>query len=261
MLVEAVVRRVLIAICVTVVAIIAFGVIALRVKGPSILLAILSVFIPVPSPEVAYPHAPAMPPVVTISIDDLIPQYEAFLRTKAPVVFSALQPGLTNSQIDGIETKYSLKLPLDLRALYQWRNGTPRIASVNTFPDHEFVPLEIALANRGELRKQVKAGTPEQQQAYSAYAGHRDSWVGLIVDAAGDGHFFDPKRSESEGSFFFCMAEDGNYVFYPAFRNYLAAVVEGEKSGIFVSGPQGVGTADFAKAQELWCRYGAQPPR
>lgn len=88
-----------------------------------------------------------------------------------------------------------------------------------------------------------------------------DPWVGLIVDAAGDGYFFDPKRSESEGSFFFCFAEDGNYVFYPAFRNYLAAVVEGQKAGIFVAGPHGVDTADFVKAQALWDRYGAQPAR
>jgi hypothetical protein len=121
------------------------------------------------------------------------------------------------------------------------------------------MPLELALANRDELRRQVKDGTPEQQKAYSAYAGHRDSWVGLIVDAAGDGHYFDPSRSESEGSFFFCFAEDGSYVFYPAFRNYLAAVVEGQKAGIFVAGPHGVDTTDFVKAQELWCRYGASP--
>jgi hypothetical protein len=132
-------------------------------------------------------------------------------------------------------------------------------ANIQAFPNHEFLPLELALTNRNDLREQVRAGTHEQQQAYAAYAGHRDSWVGLIVDAAGDGYFFDPGRSEAEGSFFFCFAEVGNYVFYPAFRNYLAAVVEGEKSGVFVAGKFGVETADFAKAEKLWSRYGAQP--
>jgi hypothetical protein len=83
----------------------------------------------------------------------------------------------------------------------------------------------------------------------------------VIVDLAGDGYFFDPGRSESQGSFFFCFAEDGSYEFYPAFRNYLAAVVAGEKAGVFVAGTGGVDTADFGKAQELWQRYGAAPQR
>lgn len=78
---------------------------------------------------------------------------------------------------------------------------------------------------------------------------------------AGDGHFFDPGRSESQGSFFFCFAEDGSYVFYPAFRNSLAAVVDGQKAGVFVAGSLGIETADFEKAQELWQRYGAAPRR
>jgi hypothetical protein len=97
MSVEEVVRRVLIAISVTIVAIIAFGVIALRMKGPALLPEILSAFIPVPSPEVAYPHAPSMPPAVTTPVDELLSQYEAFLKANVPTVFSALQPGLTDS--------------------------------------------------------------------------------------------------------------------------------------------------------------------
>jgi cell wall assembly regulator SMI1 len=261
MSVEAVLRRVLIAICVTLVAIIALGAIVLRIEGPKMLPSILGAFIRVPSPEDAYPHAPPMPPVVTTPITELLSQYETFLTAKAPAICASLQPGLTDAQIDAIETKYGLKLPPDLRALYRWRDGTPRTAALAVFPDHDFVPLELALVNRDDMRKQVKAGTSEQQQAYSAYAGHRDSWVGLIVDAAGDGHFFDPGRSESEGSFFFCFAEDGNYIFYPSFRNYLAAVIEGEQSGVFALGPHGVQTADFLKAQELWSRFGTQRAR
>jgi hypothetical protein len=63
------------------------------------------------------------------------------------------------------------------------------------------------------------------------------------VDLAGDGYFYDPGRSEAQGWFFFCFAEDGSYVFFRAFRNYLAAVVEGEKTNVFTGGPGGVDTA------------------
>jgi len=200
-----------------------------------------------------------MPPTVATEVEDLLAQYEAFLKTKTSAVFSALQPGLSDTKIDAIEKEYHLKLTDDLRALYCWHNGTQLTANVDAFPNHQFVPLDVALANREDLRRQVQAGTPAQQQAYAALAGHRGAWLGLIVDPAGDGHFFDPDRTESQGSFFFCFAEDSSYVFYPAFRNYLAAVVEGEKAGIFVAGPRGVDTADFVKAQQLWERYGAAP--
>ncbi|MBW3538979.1 MAG: SMI1/KNR4 family protein [Planctomycetes bacterium] len=202
-----------------------------------------------------------MPPAVSTPVENLLSQYEAFLKSKAPSVLSALQPGLTDSEIDALERQHGVKLTSDLRALYRWRNGTPRSANIDAFPDHQFVPLDVVFADRDELRKQVKAGTPEQQQVYAAFAGHRDEWLGLIVDVAGDGHFFDPGRSESQGSFFFCFAEDGSYVFYPAFRNYLAAVVNGQKAGVFAAGSLGIDTTDFEKALELWQRYGAAAPR
>ena len=218
-------------------------------------------FLPVPSPEKMYPQAPAMPPIVTTPVEDLLSQYESFLGSNAPTVLSALQSGLTDSEIDTLERQHGLKLPADLRSLYRWRNGTPRSANIDVFPDHEFVPLDVALTNRNDLRKEVKADGVEQQRAYAAFAGHRDAWVGLIVDLAGDGYFFDPSRTQSQGSFFFCFAEDGRYMFYPAFRNYLAAVLDGQKSGVFLSGPRGVETADFVRAAQLWGRFGAEPPR
>jgi cell wall assembly regulator SMI1 len=250
-------RRALSAVGIILVAIVALAILLLRIEGPSM----LSSFLPVLSPEEMYPPAPAMPSIVSTRAEELLAQYEAFLSSKAPTVFSALQPGLSDAEIDAIEQKHNLKLTDDLRSLYRWRNGTPRTANVDAFPNHQFVPLDVALENRDDLRKQVEIGTPEQRQAYAAFAGYRDAWVGLIVDLAGDGYFFDPDRSESQGSFFFCFAEDGSYVFYPAFRNYLAAVVEGEKAGVFVAGPGGVGAADFVKAQQLWQRYGAVPQR
>jgi cell wall assembly regulator SMI1 len=250
-------QRILIAVSVAILVLIVAAVVLVRMKGP----AMLGSFFPAPSPDEMYPPAPAMPPVVAEPVEDLLATYEAFLQAKAPSVLAALQPGLSDSEIDTLEAAHSIKLTTDLRALYRWRNGTPPSANLQAFPNHEFVPLDVALANRDDLRKQVKAGTPEQQQMYAAFAGHRDAWVGLIVDLAGDGHFFDPAKPESQGSFFFCFNEDGSYVFYPAFRNYLAAVVEGEKAGVFVAGTRGVDTADFVKAQALWQRFGAAPQR
>lgn len=250
-------RRFLIAGGIAILVVIVGAIVLVRFTGP----AMISSLIPAPSPEEMYPPAPPMPAVVAAPVEVLLKTHDDFLKEKAPSVLAALQPGLSDPEIDKLEAAHSVKLTSDLRALYRWRNGTPRSATLDTFPNHQFVPLDVALTNRDDLRKQVKVGTPEEQRAYASFAGHRDAWLGLIVDGAGDGHFFDPVRAESEGSFFFCFNEDGSYVFYPAFRNYLAAVVEGEKTGVFVAGPRGVDTADFANAQALWQRFGAVPKR
>jgi cell wall assembly regulator SMI1 len=208
-----------------------------------------------------YPKAPAMPRVVDKTVAELLAEHEAFLTEKGRGVLGAMQAGLSDSEIDALETKYGVKLPADLRALYRWRNGTPQRGNVDAFPDHWFVALDEALKQRVQLRKDVKNASFVQRQAYAMFAGHRDSWVDVFSDMAGDGYFFDPQRKEVDGSFFFCFAEDGWYVFFPSVRNYLAAVVEGEKSGIFDLGKQGVGTKDFTKAQNLWMKYGATPAR
>jgi ATP-binding cassette subfamily F protein uup len=42
-----------------------------------------------------------------------------------------------------------------------------------------------ALAQREAMRQQVKASTPVQQRMHEAFGGHRNAWIGLIVDAAG----------------------------------------------------------------------------
>lgn len=211
---------------------------------------------------VSYPPAPPMPSVVSESTDELLVKYEQILKDRAPAVLSSLKPGLTDAEIDTLESKNGFKLTADVRALYRWHNGTASsAATVDVFPDHRFIPLDQAVVDRDTLRGQVKSSSPAEQRAYASLAGYRDAWLDVIVDPAGDGYFFDPARSEPQGSFFFCFAEDGSYVFFPAFRNYLAAVLHGNESGTFAFGTLGAETKDFASAQALFLQFGAQNPR
>lgn len=204
-----------------------------------------------------YPKAPPMPAAVPDKVEDLLARFEQLLDKQAPKLLAALQPGLSRERIEELEKQHQFKLPPDLRALYHWRNGTPRNNSLDIFPDHRFVPLDEAAAEREELRRQVKEGNPLQRGVWAAFAGHREAWLGLIVDAAGDGYFFDPGRAEDEGSFFFNFAEDGSFIFFPAFRNVLKAVVEGHEAGFLRFGARGAETADFNRQHALWQRYGA----
>jgi hypothetical protein len=210
-----------------------------------------------PAPGEMYPHAPKLPPVVPETVCELLARFERILQDRCPAAFASLQPGLSDAQVDVLEAKHQFKLPPDLRALYRWRNGTRSQDTQQVFADHMFVALDESLAGRDRLRQQVKAGTAAQQQAYAAYAGHRDPWLGVIVDLAGDGYFFDPSRSEAQGSFFFCFNETGEYIFFPAFRNYLAGTIEGHESGVFKFTNQGSETNEFAAASAIWGRYGA----
>jgi cell wall assembly regulator SMI1 len=241
--------RTVIALSVAIVAGITIGFGLFRSKGNPML--------HIPAPGEMYPHASRMPPVVPETVGELLARFERILQDRCPAALASLQPGLSDAEIDALEAKHQFKLPPDLRALYRWRNGARAQNAQQVFADHWFVPLDESLAERDQLRQQVKAGTAAQQQVHAAYAGHRDPWLGVIVDLAGDGYFFDPSRSEDQGSFFFCFNETGEYIFFPAFRNYLAGTIEGHKSGVFKFTDQGSETDDFAAASEIWGRYGA----
>jgi cell wall assembly regulator SMI1 len=204
-----------------------------------------------------YPPAPKMPAIVPETPEKLLARFEQLLREKAPRVLAALQPGLSDAQIDALQTKGKFVLPPDLRALYRWRNGTPRDSDIDVFADHRFAPLDEAVADRDTLRYQVRSQGYFARQVFGLFAGHRQGWLGLIVDLAGDGYFFDPDRPESGGSFFFCFLEDGTYIFFPSVRNFLAATVEGHNKGVFKFGTRGAETADFARSFKLWEDYGA----
>lgn len=51
-------------------------------------------------------------------------------------------------------------------------------------------------------------------------------WVNILNDGAGDGYFYDSKRTDAEGAFFYHSAETGYYQWFPAFRNFLSGVIE-----------------------------------
>lgn len=210
-----------------------------------------------------YPSAPSMPAVVSDSTEDLLEKYEAILAERAPHVLDALQPGLNESRIAELEKQHDFELSDDLRALYRWRNGTPRDVyfdalpvSLDAFPDHRFVPLEEAIALRDELVTELR-----KSRGLSRLLGgtvkHRVTWLAVFQDPAGDGYYFDPERSPAQGSFFFNFAEDGTYIFYPSARNYLAEIIEGFNADVYGVVEEAVTTRDFYAAQKLHERFGA----
>jgi cell wall assembly regulator SMI1 len=207
-----------------------------------------------------YRKAPTMSAPVPQTVEELLERFEKLLRERAPEMLGTLQPGLTDARIDKLEKRHHFVLPHGLSALYRWRNGAPRHNGPDVFAGHHFVPLDKALAAREVFRRQVRTMKSIRRQAYQALLAQRAAWLGVIVDLAGDGYFFDPGRSEAEGSFFFNFCEDGTYVFFPAFRNFLAGTLAGHESGVFRFGDHGAETVDYARKNKLWRRYGCENP-
>jgi cell wall assembly regulator SMI1 len=237
------------------------AVFALPVVRNHLISVLVMTFLPPLPPEVVYPPAPPMPAAVSDSMDELLSRYDSLLQSAAPQAYQSLQPGLTDAQIDQLETQYAITLPPDIRALYRWRNGTTPGQWVTAFPDHHFSPLVDALAEREALKQQLAEGPTPGQRMTAVYIAYRLPWIGILEDGFGDGYYLDPTRQESAGSFFFNFNEDGRYVFFPAFRNYLAAVLDGCQTGAFSPDATGLTTTNFDTAQTLWQKYGSYPAR
>jgi cell wall assembly regulator SMI1 len=208
-----------------------------------------------------YPIAPPMPAVVSEPMPEILARLESILKTNAPQVLAGLQPGLSDGDISKLEQQYHVQLPDDIQAIYQWHNGSARTTnflSGDFIPGHRFLLLEEALAERA-ASSAAKASWL-QRLAYKVLAGHRDSWIYLFSDGAGDGYGFDPKRKPAEGAVFYNFTETATCVFFPSAKNLMAGVAQCFEQGAFRikqgSSPPQL-DEDFEKAAKIWEEFGA----
>jgi cell wall assembly regulator SMI1 len=221
---------------------------------PALLLIVLVAHLRTSVRSSMYPPPPPMPPTM-----ELLARLEAVLRTNCPNLLRTLQPGLTDEQIARIEATSRVVLAPELRVLYGWRNGTPRAANMTVTTLHEFVPLDDAIARRAAVRQGVQQEGIVTRALHDAFAGHRDGWLDVFVDLAGDGYFYDPARRDQPGSFFYCFNETGDYLYFPSLNNFLAGLIECYESGVYVvSPPSDELEADFDREEAVWAKYGAR---
>lgn len=208
-----------------------------------------------------YPSPSGIPPIVDASAEDLLQRLEQILQERAPNVAAALQPGLTDEQIADIEATGGFRLSEDLRALYKWHNGMQSGGPRDFIPGHRFVPLEEAVQQRAALHEQLRSATSLQRAFYSVVAGHRNNWLAVFHDVAGDGYFYDPDRPDQEGAFFYHFAEDADYRFFPSALNFITGVVECFESGAYRPSPDEQCLEEdyeqFEQTERIWRTYGA----
>ena len=184
--------------------------------------------------ELFYPTIVNTVPPVSNDLGNILLEFETILKEKNEKVYNSLNQGLTADDIHQLETKYSVKLPEEITALYMWHNGcgdfNNGLTNGSIIPGHWFVPLEQAL----EMSKSVQSDTTFVQKLfYEVFAGHRKGWIVLLDDGCGDGYFYDPARSSGAGYVFYHFAEIGHYVFFPSLKNMFQAFIECYQNDVF----------------------------
>lgn len=91
-----------------------------------------------------------------VSVNSVIENVDQYLKTNRADYYSILSTGLTNEEIAELEEKYNIKLPPDLKALYQWKNGHTEEHFLEKFIDfNQFFSLDISLNTARELTEMI----------------------------------------------------------------------------------------------------------
>ena len=203
-----------------------------------------------------YPKPPRLPPVVAQSTEELLARLQQVFEQRAPDFAQSLQPGISDTRIRELEEHGKFRLSPELQALYRWHNGMRTNGNAELIPMGYFLSLDRVVDECNALRAQLTAATPAQRAAYQTFAGHRNAWVPILPDGAGDGYFFDPERN----SFFYHFGETGTYHWFPSFRNFLAAVIECYEKGVFFTTNSNNTirlSEDSERLEKIWDRFGA----
>jgi cell wall assembly regulator SMI1 len=171
------------------------------------------------------PFAPPMPRAVDMPMPEILRRLTSILQVKAPRVLTGLQPGLSVQEIEKLERQYSVHLPSDIKAIYEWHDGARYGATDpgdNFIPLHRFVPLEEML-KREAARANRPAAWFRDAVARTVF-GYRDRWFCLLDDGGGNGCFFDLTRQPSQGAIFCTFTEDNELTYFPSLKNLMAGV-------------------------------------
>lgn len=156
---------------------------------------------------------------------EILRRLTSILQAKAPRVLTGLQPGLSVQAIGKLERQYTVHLPSDIKAIYQWHDGARYGATDpgdNFIPLHRFVPLEEML-KREATRANRPAAWFRDTVARTVF-GYRDRWFCLLDDGGGNGCFFDLTRKPSQGAIFCTFTEENKLTYFPSPKNLMAGI-------------------------------------
>ncbi len=116
------------------------------------------------------------------------------LKEKRPEYYQNLQMPLSDDEISKLEEQYEIKLPLDLKELYKWKNGQNRNYFKSLVNNCSFEPLEDVLSTNKEFTEMIG-------EDFDIKNWWNENWLPIFGNGGGDficydlkGVFTDNKR-------------------------------------------------------------------
>jgi cell wall assembly regulator SMI1 len=113
------------------------------------------------------------------TMEEIIKQLEKQLMTLRPEFYTNLQQSLSDSEIDSLEEKYKIKIPIDLRSLYKWKNGQDEDCYDAFVNNSMFIPLEQALETATENTSMI--GSDFEVENW-----WNEKWIPIFHNGGGD---------------------------------------------------------------------------
>ena len=182
----------------------------------------------------------------------------AWLSINQPSSVSALQSGLTYSQIQEKTKDLPFKLPTEVIELYQWRNGTQdsELDTARFFPAFTFDSLERALINYNELIDfAVKSGqilifNPTTNMSWEDNIDPNDrydpKWFPLFNFQNEDYYLAIGSEKEEVSSVImdFSIQDPTTYPKYESLTKMMLTIAECYEAGVYYSDEFGLGNSE-----------------
>lgn len=110
-------------------------------------------------------------------VPELITRLDRWLVTNRPEYYAQLRPGVTDVELDSVEARFGLSLPVSFRHLYQWRDGQDGYDSIQH--NRMFMPLESVIST-----KELNDGFIGND--FPTLEWWRREWVPFLENGAGD---------------------------------------------------------------------------
>ncbi len=117
-------------------------------------------------------------------MDEIIQKLDRYLSTARPAFYLQLNEPLDDSQLDRLEEFYKIKIPKDLRMVYQWKNGQKSDCYEAFVNNSCFIPLHQALDDASELTSMI--GLDFEIENW-----WNENWIPVFQNGGGDSICYD----------------------------------------------------------------------
>jgi cell wall assembly regulator SMI1 len=152
---------------------------------------------------------------------ELLRKLDDLIKKTRPDYYGKLNTPLSESEINGLETKFNLSLPQDLKELYLWKNGQNSACYESFINNSEFMELEDSLETAVELTSMIGSD-------FETNNWWNENWLPIFHNGGGSYICYDLKGvfTSLEGQIIeFWKADNDRNVIAPNLESFLKQLV------------------------------------